>query len=95
MKRYKVRITDRNGFYKEFDDGSIIGGHYGDPIVVTLALNYNELKALVIYMSEVSEQRQDVALFKFSQSLAITPWHKRVICKYFKAFTKQVTIEIL
>ena len=27
MKRYKVRITDRNGFFKQFDDGSAIGGN--------------------------------------------------------------------
>lgn len=95
MTRYKVRITDNNGFHKEFPDGAEIGGSYGDPIVVTLALNYHELKALAIYMSEAGEQRQDVALFKFYQSLAITPWHKRVIREKFRTMSEQVKIEIL
>ena len=95
MTRYKVRITDRNGFYKEFDDGSFIGGHYGEPIVVTMLLNEAEFKALTMFMGQVSELRHDVAAFNLSQCCVLTPWHKRVMCKYFKAFTEQVTIEIL
>lgn len=95
MTRYKVRITDKNGFHKEFPDGSAVGGSYGEPIVVTMELNEHEFKALIYYMSRVSEPRQYVALFKFSQSLAITPWHKRVIREKFRTMSEQVKIEIL
>lgn len=95
MKRYKVRITDNNGFYREFDDGSCIGGKYGDPIVVTMLLNEAEFKVLTMFMGQVSELRHDVAVFNFSQCIVLTPWHKRVMRKYFEAFTEQVTIEFL
>lgn len=95
MKRYKVRITDRNGFHHEFDDGSCTGGSYGDPIVVTMCLNEPEFKALKLFIGQVSDLRHDVAVFNLSQCCVLTPWHKRVMCKYFKAFTEQVTIEIL
>lgn len=95
MKRYKVRITDNNGFYREFDDGSCIGGKYGDPIVVTMLLNEAEFKALTMFMGQVSDLRHDVAAFNLSQCIVLTPWHKRVMQKYFKAFTEQVTIEFL
>lgn len=92
MKRTKVKITDRNGFYHEFDDGSAIGGSYGDPHVATLSLNEAEFKALTLFMGEVSH---DIALFKFSQCIVLTPWHKRIICKTFPQITQQVTIEFL
>lgn len=95
MKRYKIRITDKNGFYKQFDDGTAIGGSYGEPIVVTMCLNEAEFKALTMFMGQVSDLRHDVAAFNLSQCIVLTPWHKRVMQKYFKAFTKQVTIEIL
>ena len=81
---------------EDFDtDGSFIGGHYGEPIVVTMLLNEAEFKALTMFMGQVSELRHDVAAFNLSQCCVLTPWHKRVMCKYFKAFTEQVTIEIL
>ena len=92
MKRTKVKITDRNGFFKQFDDGSCIGGKYGDEHVATLSLNEAEFKALSLFMGEVSH---DIALFKFSQCIVLTPWHKRIICKTFPQITKQVTIEFL
>lgn len=95
MKRYKVRITDRNGFFKQFDDGSCIGGSYGDPITVTMCLNEAEFKALTMFMGQVSDLRHDVAVFNLSQSIVLTTWHKRVMQKYFKSFTEQVTIEFL
>jgi len=95
MKRYKVRITDRNGFFKEFEDGSFIGGSYGEPIVVTMCLNPAEYKALTLFMGQVSDSRHDIAAFNLSQCCVLTPWHKRVMQKYFRALTKQVTIEIL
>ena len=95
MKRYKVRITDRNGFHHEFEDGTAIGGSYGEPIVVNLRLNENEFKALTLFMGQVSDLRHDIAVFNLFQCCVLTPWHKRVMCKYFKAFTEQVTIEIL
>ena len=92
MKRTKVKITDRNGFFKQFDDGSCIGGSYGDPHIAVLSLNESEFKALTLFMGEVSH---DIALFKFSQCCVLTDWHKRIICKTFPQITKQVTIEIL
>jgi hypothetical protein len=95
MKRFKVRITDRNVFYREFDDGSAIGGSYGDPHVATMCLNENEFKTLMLFMGEVSELRQDEALFNFSQCCVLTPWHKRVIRKTFPQITERVVIEIL
>ena len=95
MKRTKVKITDRNGFFKEFDDGTAIGGSYGDPHVATLSLNEAEFKALSLFMGEVSDLRHDVALFNFSQCIALTPWHKRIICKTFPQITEQVTIEFI
>ena len=95
MKRYKVKITDRNGFHKVYPDGSMIGGSYGDPHVATMCLNENEFKTLMLFMGEASELRQDEALFSFSQCCVLTPWHKRVICKTFPQITEQVTIEIL
>jgi hypothetical protein len=95
MKRYKVRITDRNGFFKQFDDGTAIGGKYGDPIVVTMCLNEAEFKALTMFMGQVSDLRHDVAAFNLSQCIALTTWHKRIMQKYFKSFTEQVTIEFL
>jgi hypothetical protein len=95
MKRYKIRITDKNGFYKQFDDGTAIGGSYGEPIVATMCLNEAEFKALTMFMGQVSDLRHDVVAFNLSQCIVLTPWHKRVMQKYFKAFTEQVTIEIL
>lgn len=95
MKRYKVRITDRNGFHHEYPDGSCFGGSYGDPHVATMCLNEAEFKALTMFMGQVSDLRHDVAVFNLSQCCVLTPWHKRVMCKYFKAFTEQVTIEFL
>ena len=95
MKRYKVKITDRNCFHKEYPDGSIIGGSYGDPHVATMCLNENEFKALMLFMGEASELHQDEALFSFSQCCALSAWHKRVICKTFPQITEQVTIEII
>ena len=92
MKRTKVKITDRNGFFKQFDDGSCIGGSYGDPHVAVLSLNEPEFKTLSLFIGEVSH---DIALFKFSQCCVLTDWHKRIICKTFPQITKQVTIEIL
>jgi len=95
MKRFKVRITDRNCFYREFDDGSAFGGSYGDPHVATMSLNEAEFKALTMFMGEVSDLRHDEALFMFSQCIVLTPWHKRVIRKTFPQITEKVTIEIL
>lgn len=95
MKRIKVKITDKNTFFKEFGDGSCIGGSYGEPNVATLSLNENEFKALLLFMGEVSDLRHDVALFKFSQCCALTDWHKRIICNTFPQITKNVTIEFL
>ena len=95
MKRVKVKITDKNTFFHEFGDGSSIGGSYGEPNVVTISLNENEFKALLLFMGEVSDLRHDVALFKFSQCWVITDWHKRIICKTFPQITKNVTIEFL
>jgi hypothetical protein len=95
MKRFKVKITDRNTFFKEFGDGSCIGGSYGEPNVATLSLNENEFKALSLFMGEVSDLRHDVALFKFSQCYVLTDWHKRIICNTFPQITKNVTIEFL
>lgn len=92
MKRTKVKITDRNGFYHEYPDGSAFGGSYGDPHVATLSLNEAEFKALSLFMGEASH---DIALFKFSQCAVLTPWHKRIICKTFPQITQQVTIEFL
>jgi hypothetical protein len=95
MKRIKVKITDKNTFFKEFGDGSCIGGSYGEPNVATLSLNENEFKALSLFMGEVSDLRHDVALFKFSQCYVLTDWHKRIICNTFPQITKNVTIEFL
>lgn len=95
MKRYKVKITDRNGFYKEYPDGTGFGGSYGDPHVATMCLNEAEFKALTMFMGEVSDKRHDEALFMLSQCIVLTPWHKRVICKTFPQITEQVTIEFL
>lgn len=95
MKRYKVRITDRNGFHKKFDDGSEIGGSYGDPNVATMCLNEAEFKALTMFMGQVGGLRHDIAAFNLSQCCVLTPWHKRIMCKEFKTFTEQVTIEFL
>ena len=95
MKRFKVKITDKNTFFKEFEDGSCIGGSYGEPNVATLSLNENEFGALLLFMGEVSDLRHDVALFKFSQCCVLTPWHKRIICKTFPQITENVTIEFL
>ena len=93
MKRVKVKITDKNTFFHEFGDGSSIGGSYGEPNVVTISLNENEFKALLLFMGEVSDLRHDVALLKFSQCCVITDWHKRIICKTFPQMTENVTIE--
>jgi hypothetical protein len=95
MKRYKVKITDRNGFHKVYPDGSMIGGSYGDPHVATMCLNETEFDALTMFLGQVSELRHDEALFNFSQCCVLTPWHKRMICKTFPQITEQVTIEIL
>ena len=92
MKRFRVKITDKNCFYHEFDDGTAIGGSYGDPHIATLSLNEPEFNALSMFMGQVSEAE---ALFQFSQCCVLTPWHKRVICKTFPQITKMVTIEIL
>ena len=95
MKRYKVRITDNNGFHKEYPDGTAIGGSYGEPIVVNLLLNKDEYDALVFYMNQVDESRHYVAVFNLSQSLILSDWHKRVMCEKFKSLTDQVTIKLL
>ena len=96
MKRFRVKITDKNGFHREFDDGTAIGGSYGDPIVVNLRLNENEFRTLMILLGQVSEKRHDIALFSFTQCCVLTDWHKRVMCEKFKAITpERVTIEIL
>jgi hypothetical protein len=92
MKRYKVKITDRNGFHKEFEDGSLIFGSYGEPHKAVLSLNQQEHGELIRLLTN---SRPDEALFKFSQSNVLTTWHKRVICDTFPQITKQVTIEIL
>ncbi len=95
MKRYKVKFTDRNCFFHVFNDGSAIGGSYGDPHIATLSLNEAEFKALTLFMGEVSDLRHDIALFNFSQCIVLTKWHKRIICKTFPQITEQVTIEFL
>ena len=96
MKRFRVRITDNYRFYREFDDGTAIGGSYGEPLVVNLRLNENEFKALTMFMGQVSEAQHDVALFSFTQCCVLSDWHKRVLCENFKAITpEQVKIEIL
>ena len=92
MKRFRVKITDKNGFHHEFDDGTAIGGSYGDPHIATLSLNEPEFNALTLFMGEA---RHDEALFRFSQCCVLSPWHKRVICKTFPQITERVTIEIL
>ena len=92
MKRFRVRITDNNCFHREFDDGTAIGGSYGEPIVVNLRLNESEFK----FMGQVSEAQHDVALFRFTPCCLLSDWHKRVLCENFKAITpEQVKIEIL
>ena len=96
MKRFRVRITDNNCFHREFDDGTAIGGSYGEPIVVNLRLNESEFKALTTFMGQVSEAQHDIALFSFTQCCVLSDWHKRVLCENFKAITpEQVKIEIL
>jgi hypothetical protein len=95
MKRIKVKITDKNTFFREFADGSFIGGSYDEPKVVTISLNENEFNALSLFMGEVSDLRHDVALFKFSQCCVLTDWHRRIICKTFPQITENVKIEIL
>ena len=95
MKRYKVKITDRNCFHRDYPDGTAIGGSYGGPIEVNLRLNKFEFDALMMFMGQVSEQQHDVALFSFSQCCVLSDWHKRVLCENFKAITpEQVRIEI-
>lgn len=95
MKRYKVRITDKNGFHQDFSDGSCVGGSYGEPIIVNLRLNEPEYEALKLYMGQVDESRYYVAVFNLSQCSVLSDWHKRVMCEKFKSLTDQVTIEIL
>ena len=95
MKRIKVKITDKNTFFHKFADGSSIGGSYSEPNVVTISLNENEFKALLLFMGEVSDLRHDIALFKFSQCCVLTDWHKRIICKTFPQITENITIEFL
>ena len=96
MKRYRVRITDNNCFHREFNDGTAIGGSYGEPIVVNLRLNEAEFNSLTMFMGQVGDLRHDVALFNFTQCFLLSDWHKRIMRESFKAITpEQVTIEIL
>ena len=95
MKRYKVRITDQNGFHQDFSDGSCIGGSYGNPIIVNFRLNEPEYKALTLFMEQVSDLRHDVAVFNLSQCCVLSDWHKRVMCEKFKSLTDQVIIKLL
>jgi hypothetical protein len=96
MKRFRVRITDRNCFHREYPDGTGFGGSYGDPIVVNLRLNRTEFDALMKFLRQVSEAQHDVALFSFTQCCVLSDWHKRVLSENFRAITpEQVKIEII
>lgn len=93
MKRFKVRITDKNSFYKKFEDGTAIGGSYGEPIVVNLRLNKSEFDAL---LKCINKAEHDVALYNFVQSNVLSNWHRRLMCEKFKSITpERIKIEVL
>ena len=95
-KRIKVRITDKNRIFHEFEDKTAIGVNWGDPIVVDLSLKESEFKALILFMGNYSDLRHDCALLDFMNSICITKWHKRVLLHNFKTLHPEtITIEIL
>lgn len=90
-KRFKVRFTDPQSFYKEFDDGSCIGGQYGDPISITLHLNKAEMSTLMVYRSQCEDL--GIVLYNFINNGA-SEWHRRQLLHYFKAIPDNFTLEM-
>jgi len=90
-KRFKVRFTDPQSFYKGFDDGSCIGGHYGDPISITLHLNKAEMSTLMVYRSQSEDL--GIVLYNFINNGA-SEWHRRQLLHYFKAIPDNFTLEM-
>jgi hypothetical protein len=90
-KRFKVRFTDPQSFYKEFDDGSCIGGQYGDPISITLHLNKAEMSTLMVYRSQCEDL--GIVLYNFINNGA-SGWHRRQLLHYFKAIPDNFTLEM-
>ena len=90
-KRFKVRFTDPQSFYKEFDDGSCIGGQYGDPISITLHLNKAEMSTLMVYRSQCEDL--GIVLYNFINNGA-SEWHRRQFLHYFKAIPDNFTLEM-
>jgi len=91
---YKIKITDPQSFYKEFEDGSCIGGQYGEPITLNLHLSRKEHEALLAYRKK-SDGDTSLELFSFLFSDKITDWHKRQIRRYFKTLPKGMRIEYI
>jgi hypothetical protein len=90
-KRFKVRFTDPQSFYKEFDDGSCIGGQYGNPISITLHLNKAEMSTLMVYRSQCEDL--GIVLYNFINNGA-SEWHRRQLLHYFKAIPDNFTLEM-
>jgi hypothetical protein len=82
MTKYKVRITDNNGFHKEFPDGTEIGGSYGEPKKLTLWLD--DLEYAHLYR-EINYEKRDpaMAIMGFLASIKTSDWHIRQIRKHF------------
>lgn len=91
-KRFKVRFTDPQSFYKEFDDGSCIGGHYGDPISITLHLDRVEMNTLMGYNSQSEDL--GIVLYNFIHNGA-SEWHRRQLLHHFKAIPGNFRMYIL
>ena len=91
-KRFKVRFTDPQSFYKEFDDGSCIGGQYGDPISITLHLNKAEMSTLMVYRSQCEDL--GIVLYNFINNGA-SEWHRRQLLHHFKVIPGNFSMYIL
>ena len=93
--RHKIEIIEHNNFFRQFEDGSAIGGSYGEPIHLNLSLNEKEFKTLMIGMGMYSEAREDLALCYFVRTICISEWHKRIIRKTFRGSLGNIEIKIL
>ena len=93
--RYKIEIIEHNNFFHQFEDGTAIGGSYGEPIHLKLSLNEKEFKTLLIGMGNYSDLRHDLALMYFVRTICISEWHKRIIRHTFKGSLSNIEIKFL
>lgn len=93
MRKHKVKLTNPNSRFHEFEDGTAIGINSGaEPTELVLFLDDNEYKTLLLWL--LNDDNAGMALYHFLESFTCSRWHRHLIRKTYKEVTF-ISIEFL